>query len=330
MSCAFVAFPIRDGYNPLERRLDRWRGEIGRSDWITQMWPEVIGTLRLLHAQLPAGEWAWLRTRLRSSELASVVLQDPMTRWSWEQPRGRRADAALIDMVYGHASQRPRIAEATPVGRRVHEAVYALPSVSAMRTRYGAFRRLIDQAVMRSDETQVLSIGAGHLRSAERLPPGARPARWVAVEPDRLAIPVLAGHSGVEASNTTIGSFIRRPRQHGSFDLVTCGGLTDLMDDAEAMRLALAGYAALRPGGRVILASTARPLADRAYLDLFMDWQPGWRDEARMDALLFPLTTLRGATWRHFRGRSGNVVYTEIAKPAELRQRPSRLRRSAA
>jgi len=324
MSSALVAFPIRDGYAALERRMDRWHAEIGTPGWTKAIWPEVIGTLRLLQAQLPEAEWAALRGWLRSSELATVALEDPMTRWSWERPRGRRADAELIDMVYGHASQRPRIAAATKLGREMHQAVFHLPSLVAMRERVATFRRLIDRSVARMGETHVLSVGAGHLRSAEDWRAGERPTRWVALEPDKLAIPVLAGQEGVEAVQATIGSFTRRPRQHGRFDLVTCGGLTDLMPDAAAARLAVAGYAALRPGGRVVLASRARPLDDRPYLDIFMDWRPGWRDEARIEQTLAGEPGLQGARWRHVRSRSGMLVFTEITKTAEPARRSRR------
>jgi SAM-dependent methyltransferase len=312
-----IGFPVRDGYAALERRMERWRDHAGRPDWIAQSWPEVIGTLRLLKAQLSPTEWEGLRSALRGSELASVALEDPMSRWSWERPRGLRADAELIDMVYGHASQRARIRAASSIGRQVHAAVFALPSLAAMRNRVAVFRGIIDRAGEKAGEAHVLSIGAGHLRSAENWRAGALPARWVALEPDPLAIPVLAGQHGVEAVQGSIGSFIRRPRQHGQFDLITCGGTTDLMDDAGAARLAAAAYAALRPGGRIVLASTAQPLADRAYLDVFMDWRPGWRDEARLEHILAAAPGLRAARWRHMRKAGGRLIFTEVRKPAE-------------
>jgi len=142
MSYALVPFPILDGFAALKRRMDRWRSEIGAPDWTGVIWPEMLGTSRLLRAQLPQAEWTALRGFLRSSELATVALEDPMTRWSWERPRGQRADAELTDMVYGHASQRRRIAEATPLGQDVHQAVYNLPSLVALRERLTTFRRL--------------------------------------------------------------------------------------------------------------------------------------------------------------------------------------------
>ena len=320
MSSALLAFPVIDGYAALRRRMERWQDESSESRAMARIWPEIIGTLHLLQARLPSAEWAALRGQLRGSELASLVLEDPMTRWSWERPRGQRADAGLIDMVYGHASQAPRIAAASRLGRQMHRAVFALPSLAAMRARVAGFRRLIEQSLARQGETQVLSIGAGHLRSAEGWEPNQLPTRWVATEQDRLAIPVLAGQEGIEAEHLSIGGFIRRPARLGRFDLVTCGGVTDLMNERDAARLVAAGYAALRPGGRVVFASTARPLPDRAYLDVFMDWHPGWRDEAAVDRLLAATPSLGGARGRHRRKAQGDLLFTEVTKPARSTQ----------
>jgi len=326
MSYALVPFPILDGFAALKRRMDRWRSEIGAPGWTGVIWPEMLGTLRLLRAQLPQAEWTALRGFLRSSELATVALEDPMTRWSWERPRGQRADAELTDMVYGHASQRRRIAEATPLGQDVHQAVYNLPSLVALRERLTTFRRLFATTTARNPQAAFLSIGAGHLRSAERVAEGRRPARWVALEGDGHALPTLDSQPGVDPVLTTLHAFMNRPHQYGSFDIVSCGALLDLFDTPMAARLTAAGYAALRPGGRLVLANSARAIEDRGYLDVFMDWRPGWRDEAHMDGLLVALPPLLGAKWRHFRGPSGSVVYTEIRKPADTSRRTTRRR----
>jgi len=326
MSGALIPFPILDGFAALERRMDRWRAEIGAPGWTGVVWPEMLGTLRLLRAQLPESEWIALRAFLRVSELASVALEDPMTRWSWDRPRGERADAELTDMAYGHASQRHRIAAATPIGQEVHQAVVSLPSLVALRERLAAFRRLFATTTARNPDAAFLSIGAGHLRSAERVAGGRRPARWVALERDSHALPTLNSQAGVEPVLTSLRAFMNRPGQYGSFDMVTCGALLDLFDTPMASRLTVAGYAALRPGGRLVLANSARAIEDRGYLDVFMDWRPGWRDEAQMDGLLVALPPLVGAKWRHFRGPSGSVVYTEIRKPADTIHRPTRRR----
>ena len=312
MSCPVIPFPIADGFVALERRISRWRAEIGAPGWVDTVWPDLLGTLRLLRAQVSDPEWTALRGALRGSEIAALALEDPLTRWSWERPRGLPACAGMLDMAYGHSSQRTRIAAATALGRDVHGAVYVAPSLLAVRERLGVFRRMVAKTVANVADASVLSIGAGHLRAAEQLG-GKSPSRWVALEADPLAIPELARHAGVEPTHTSLAQFMARPRRLGSFDLVCCAGLYDRLDAPTARRLTAAGFAALRPGGRLVVANFAAEQADAGYLDVFMDWRPGWRNEADMAALSANLPG--AAPIRHFR-QDGAVIYTVVGKPA--------------
>jgi len=119
----------------------------------------------------------------------------------------------------------------------------------------------VKETAANAPDAAVLSIGAGHLRTAEQLR-GTAPARWVALEPDKLALPELARHAGVEPVRASLPQFMVQPRRLGSFDLVCCAGLYERLGTPTAQRLTAACFAALRPGGRPVVANFAAEQAD--------------------------------------------------------------------
>lgn len=286
MPADLIHFPLADGQPALQRRIARWRDWVGTPGWAPVVWPELTGTLRLLRAQLPEAEWAQLRRWLRGTEMAALALEDPLTLGAWDRVRALPMDPVLQDLMFGHASQKPQLARATRLGRDVHAAVYAGATPAAARERLRAFRAAILQAINTHPGAEILSLGAGHLRVFETLPATARPARWVAVEPDARAVPTLQAHPGVEVVRGGISRFIARPASLGRFDLICIPSLYDTLDAPGAARLTRAAFAALKPGGRLVFASFSRELPDSAYLDVFMDWRMQWRAPQALDAVL--------------------------------------------
>jgi SAM-dependent methyltransferase len=316
MTAKLLHFPVADGREALERSIARWRDWVGAPGWAHFVWPELVGTLRLLRAQLPPTEWLAVRRWLRGTEIAALALEDPLTLGAWDRQRHLPADPVLFDLMFGHASQKPVLARATRLGREVHAAVYAAATPAAARERLRGFRAAIQQATCANPQAAVLSIGAGHLRVAESLTQATRPARWVALEPDARALPTLATHAGVEAVMGGFSRFVSRPASLGRFDLICIPTMYDALDDVGATRLTRAAFAALKPGGKLVFASFSRELPDAAYLDAFMDWRTQWRGPGALDAVLGAVSDRDVAQKRVYgRGRALGS-FAMLQKPA--------------
>jgi hypothetical protein len=262
--------------------------------WATRAWPDLCGLLHLLHAQLPDSEWAALRRWLRSTEIAALVQEDPMTLAAWDRPRSLPMDPVLQDLMVGHASQRPRLAASTPLGRDLHAAIHAGPSAQLMRERLRAFTQMIAEVVAAQPNATVLSLGAGHLRSHELLGPGHRPAHWLALEPDSRATPRLRSLPGVQGA---VSGHARLCRSSGPFDLICIPSLVDVLPPPQAARLTRRAFALLKPGGRLVFGAADRLLPDAAYRDVFMDWPQRPMGAAALRKLLdaAPAAELAGA-----------------------------------
>jgi len=269
VTAAVHPFPIIDGHGAMRRWIARWRDQMAAPGWATCAWPDLSGLLHLLHAQLPDSEWAALRRWLRSTEIAAVMQEDPLTLAAWDRPRGLPMDPVLQDLMVGHRSQRPRLAASTPLGRELHAAIHAGPSAQLMRERLRFFTQMIANLVTEQPGATVLSLGAGHLRSHELLGPGERPAHWLALEPDARAAPRLRSLPGVHGA---VAGHARLNRSSGSFDMICIPSLVDVLPAPQAARLTRRAFRLLKPGGRLVFGAADRLLPDAAYRDVFMDW----------------------------------------------------------
>ena len=57
--------------------------------------------LRELRSAASTGEWPGLREQIQSHPVRALIHEDPMTRRSFEKPRGYAGDAVLLDYIYG-------------------------------------------------------------------------------------------------------------------------------------------------------------------------------------------------------------------------------------
>ena len=99
-----------------------------------------------------------------------------------------------------------------------------------------------------------------------------------------------------------------------SFDLIYMIDALDGLDDRAAAALVEKAARVIRPNGRLVLSAFAPDLAEAAYMDAVLDWQPALRGESELEALLKGIAVdgrMSIATWR---GGSERVAFGAVER----------------
>ena len=242
-----------------------------------------------------AGDEAWpeLREAIQAHPVRELIHEDPMTRRSFEKPRGYAGDAVLLDYIYGEpVNDGPGVprdgdSDPSPRARAVQRYATGRPAAAAVRHRRQWLAFQIDRAADRAlaeqrDGARVLSVACGHLREGRdsvALQTGAI-SECVAVDADaRSLAEVERSFAGrVQPVQMSVARLLARAERLGEFDLVYSAGLYDYLDDALARRLTARLFERLRPGGRLIVTNFLPQVADVGYMETFMGWELIYRD----------------------------------------------------
>ncbi|MHC4892069.1 MAG: class I SAM-dependent methyltransferase [Planctomycetota bacterium] len=241
--------------------------------------------LRELRHRAGAESWPELRQAIQAHPVRELIHEDPMTRRSFEKPRGYAGDAVLLDYIYGEpveAQDGP-----SPRARAVQRYATGRPAAAAVRHRRQWLAFQIDRAADRAlaegrEGARVLSVACGHLREGRdsvALQTGAI-SECVAVDADaRSLAEVERAFAGrVQPVQMSVARLLARAERLGEFDLVYSAGLYDYLDDALARRLTARLFERLRPGGRLIVTNFLPQVADVGYMETFMGWELIYRD----------------------------------------------------
>lgn len=264
--------------------------------------------------------WQNLVPFIQAHPVAAYFLEDPLTRWSVDKPRGYSGDAGLLDLIYRHDSVADLISGATDLGKALFEYTSTAPSSQANWDRRDILARHVDEvAAARGPETEVLSIAAGHLREAEcsqALKNGGL-KRYVALDQDPVSIGTITRdyqHMGVEAIDGSVRQVLSKRIDPGQFDLVYASGLYDYLVDKVAIKLTQRALDMLKPGGTFLFANYSYPIVVDGYLETFMNWQLLLRSEADMWNIIHASTDGRDFESSVFFGKNRNIVYGVLKK----------------
>jgi extracellular factor (EF) 3-hydroxypalmitic acid methyl ester biosynthesis protein len=249
--------------------------------------------LRELRGQVPEDSWNDLRRAIQTHPLRALIHEDPMTRRSFEKPRGYAGDAVLLDYIYGEDVREDAeglassAADPSPRARAVQRYATSRPAAAAVRHRRQWLAFQIDRAADRAlaegrTGARVLSVACGHLREGHdsvALQTGAI-EDFVAVDADPLSLAEVerSGWACVRPLQMSVARLLARSSTLGQFDLVYSAGLYDYLDDALARRLTARLFERLVPGGRLILTNFLPQVADVGYMETFMGWELIYRD----------------------------------------------------
>jgi len=232
-------------------------------------------------------EWfEYVAPTCRRHKINELLQQDPYTARALEKPRGFAGDAPLLDFIY--------LGEAPPGTTALGNALLRGTSQSPSGRSVIDRRDRLSEALKLAGESRVgasaLSIACGHLREAEALSQEelGRFSRIVALDQDTLALETIRSEKR-RAPFVTVERSVKQiltgKVELGQHDLVYAAGLFDYLSDQVSAMLLKAMFAALSPGGRLIIGNFTPTNYGTPYMDVFMDWRLIYRSLADLRQL---------------------------------------------
>ncbi|KQV30198.1 methyltransferase [Rhizobium sp. Root1203] len=271
---------------------------------------------RRFHAEV----WDDMVLLAQAHPVADFLHQDPLTRWSFEKPRGYSGDAHLLDFIYGSTGIAEAVDASTYLGRAIYEYTRNASSSVAVRERRDILAQRVDEiASVRAGPIEVLAVASGHLREAalsSALGAGAI-ERWVALDQDPVSIGTVArdfAGTSVEAVNGSVRSLLGGRHVLKTFDLVYAAGLYDYLPDTVAVKLTRKCVNMLKPGGSFLFANFSQETDVDGYMETFMNWPLLLRTEEEMWMIASESigdTDVNVSVWF---GANRNILYCEIEK----------------
>lgn len=285
---------------------------------------EIIRSLMMrldaLRLRVTAEIWRALSEIIQNHEIMDFFLEDPLTRWSFEKPRGYSGDAQLLDFIYCDPSVAEDVANASEIGKALYSHTQNVPSCVAARERRDLLTRYVDQiAAERGPETEVLAIAAGHLREANRSRALAEGGlkRWVALDQDPLSVGLVSrdfAGTAIETVDGSVRTLLARGHKLGTFDFIYSSGLYDYLQDKVAIKLTKTCLQMLKPGGTYLFANYAEGDPDAGYRETFMNWVLLLRSEADMWSIVNASVDRNTVDVEVFHGENRNCLYAVIRK----------------
>lgn len=220
--------------------------------------------------------------------VAKLFLQEPITRWSFQKPRGYSGDAALIDYIYKNKSCH---ADDTYLGKELNCFMSLGAPCTAVRWRSNH----VAQEISKLQETlgrkiDVISVASGHLRELGYIPEAeSKINRYVCIDQDKqsnqLVRSTYNNYPFLEVIDESINYVLKRKLANQQFDFIYSSGLFDYLNDKIASKMIEILYTNLRPGGTMIIPNFLKGIKEKAYMETFMKWNLIYRDEADMERL---------------------------------------------
>lgn len=283
---------------------------------------DLMPRLEALRIKHHTDVWRALAPIIQNHPILDYFLEDPLTRWSFEKPRGYSGDAQLLDFIYCDPSVADSIESASEIGKALYSHTKDVPSCVAARERRDLLTNFVDEiAAKRGNQTEVLAIAAGHLREANRSAAlrDGRLKRWVALDQDPLSVGLVArdfAGTAVETIDGSVRTLLARGHKLGKFDFIYASGLYDYLQDKVATKLTKTCLQMLKPGGTFLFANYAEGNPDTGYRETFMNWVLLLRSEADMWNIINASVDRNAVKARVFWGENRSVLYAVIEAPA--------------
>jgi SAM-dependent methyltransferase len=304
----------------IQPHLDRAADAFRNGGKVHEIGQEVTALLHVTRNGIPIDVWRALIPIIQAHPVAKFFMEDPMTKWSFDRPRGYSGDAHLLDLIYRHPKTADQVAVATLLGREIYEFTSHAPSSFANCDRRDILARHVDETAARVGQgAEVLSFAAGHLREAEVTKAHADRTlgRWVAVDQDPLSIAEIeASYEGtpVQAVKGSVRDLLAKKLELGTFDLVYASGLYDYLNDKVAVKLTQRLVHLVKPGGTFLFANYSHPIVVDGYLETFMNWTLLLRSDEDMRRIAIEAVGEDDWVVETFYGENRNIVYATITR----------------
>ncbi len=268
----------------LARELDRLVHMAWEPGWAPLALRQLVGLCDSLRDQ---GElWPAACAAMRGHAIHRLMLEDPLVLYA-TLPQVSRPQ--YLDLVLNHPDARPMTQGVSRAGRELFGASRSLPVFCSLRNRTHYLGSMVDAVAELRPGAEVLTLRAGHLREVGDVAKPGHVGRWTVLEPDNATRAIL--YRGlppglpVQTMRGSLRGFGRQPFRRGCFDLVCLPRLPDC-PAAEQQDLLEAAFGVLKPGGRLLVCASGRPVPEDAWLDAFLDVRIRWTTRRQLEALL--------------------------------------------
>ena len=120
--------------------------------------------LRCQKIARPIEQWSALASDCVKHPITTLLHQDPLTRRTFQKPKGYAGDATMLDLIYSREDDTFLPSFANPMTEAIFRYTASAPASRAVCVRRQIIARLIDQVAGQTAYPRILSIAAGHLR----------------------------------------------------------------------------------------------------------------------------------------------------------------------
>jgi hypothetical protein len=242
---------------------------------------QLVAELSAFRAGLDREAWKRWCVDMEKNHALNLLMQDPYTRDARLKPAGYAGDARTLDYVYRRTPGEQAVSD---LGRSIFAASTGIPVANAVRMRC---QHIAEQLQGRRTAT---SIACGHARELDLLDPELLSGlRFWGLDQDANSIAFCRDRLNGGTYNFLLGSVadvLRGKTRLPESDLVYASGLFDYLDDRVGAALVKRMTAALKPGGRMMVANLTPANEEIAYMEAVMDWWMCYRDEVAMSAMV--------------------------------------------
>lgn len=231
------------------------------------------------------------------------------------KPRGYSGDADMIDYFYRLKGNNKT---STYFGRELHNVLMNSTSCASVRWRAKhlseIFRNIYDQKEAGID---VLSVASGHIRELGYVENRNQIFNsFTALDQDNQSND--EARSSIDAPflhiiDESITYILRDGFINQKYDFVYSAGLFDYLNDKLASKLIQKLYACVKKGGSMLVPNFAKGITERAFMDIFMDWELIYRSEEDMLSLS-ENAGIPNDSISLYRDPMSNVIYMRISK----------------
>ncbi|WP_419896423.1 hypothetical protein [Roseomonas sp. USHLN139] len=305
----------RQGLNEV---LDELVEQAWEPGWAPAVLRRLVELCARLHAAHDVTGWAETCALLRAHPVQRLMLEDPLiaeSQGAYGPQTAIGPHPTVLDLLLEHEQAAGLLGRLSRAGRDLFTATSELGYPAALRAQTRFLARVVDGMAERRPQLEVLTLGAQHLREAGLVTSGHALARWVAQEAEaetlgrlRRGLPPGLPVRGLRCG---LAYFVRRPYLRGCFDLIM---LPEMPAAPTPEALVDAAFAALKPGGVLLVGSAATAPVEAAWMEVYLGWQPHWRGTEEMEALLAVPPARDLARGQVFHSLDGRRVYARLER----------------
>lgn len=280
----------------------------------------LMACLSKIRSSCPSDLWrSSIVPVTRMHPAAQYIYQCPLTRYSFEKPRGYAGDAGLLDLIYQHRSMHDRVMAAPPIGRAIYGFTSNVAACAAARQRCRLTAELIDQISATRHRPRILAVACGHLREAglsRALQEGAVDL-LVALDQDIRSLSEVdlyqaSVNARIVTHQASILELLKGRIDLGRFDLIYSAGLYDYLDMRTSQLLTSKLFKILNPGGSLLIGNFLATPPEASYMEAYMDWWLLYRDRSQIESFASSLPAGECASMEYFSDPQNRIGYLRI------------------